>query len=133
MATFLVELYLSASRTPAPDEVLRALRAASAEPAGDVECRRAFVVPEDETCFLVFAAPSAGDVRRTLELAGVEYDRIAEAEELGEVTPIRAGGQRAPCASGGQLVVDLREVDSIPDDGAGRGVGRADVHPAPHR
>jgi len=95
MATFLVELYLPASQTGAPHEVLRSIRAASGEPGraeGRVQCRRAFVVPEDETCFLLFAAASAVDVHHMLELAGVEYDRITEAEELGDVMPARAGG-----------------------------------------
>jgi hypothetical protein len=39
---------------------------------------RAFFVPEDETCFLVFEAASAGDVQAAALLAGLRFEHVAE-------------------------------------------------------
>jgi len=39
---------------------------------------RSFFVPEDETCFLVFEAASAEDVRAAALLAGLRFEHVAE-------------------------------------------------------
>jgi hypothetical protein len=39
---------------------------------------RSIFVPEDETCFLVYEAGSADDVRRAATLAGLPADHIVE-------------------------------------------------------
>jgi hypothetical protein len=39
---------------------------------------RAFFVPDDETCFLVFEAASAGDVQAAALLAGLRFEHVAE-------------------------------------------------------
>jgi hypothetical protein len=41
------------------------------------------LIPSDETCFALFQAPSAEDVRRLLEHAALPYDRIVEAIRIG--------------------------------------------------
>jgi hypothetical protein len=40
------------------------------------------LIPSDETCFSLFEAPSAEDVRRVLERASLPYDRIVEARRI---------------------------------------------------
>ncbi len=84
MAIFLVESY--APRTTSPDVLAGEAREAAAEMAGrgtDVRYVRTIFVPEDETCFHLFDAPTADDVARALASIGVSYDRITRAEDCG--------------------------------------------------
>jgi hypothetical protein len=76
---FLVEVY--APRSAASCELEAAARSTAEQPP----TRRARVryldsvfVPEDETCFHLFEASSAEDVRRAARRAGLAYQRIAE-------------------------------------------------------
>ena len=81
MAEFLVEMY--ASRT-APEAVdLDADRARTAADSlrhdgRQVELLRTIFVPQEETCFFVYEASSADDVREAALLAGLTWDRVVE-------------------------------------------------------
>jgi Nickel responsive protein SCO4226-like len=78
---FLLELYVSGSDRGAVTEgagradlgVLRLRR-----DGASIRYLRSIFVPEDETCFLVYEAESADDVRRAARLAGLPADRIVE-------------------------------------------------------
>ena len=81
MAEFLVELYMARGDGDAiAREGERARRAAQAATRGGSPVRfvRSFFVPEDETCFLVFEAASAEDVRAAALLAGLRFEHVAE-------------------------------------------------------
>ena len=57
-------------------------RSAAAELAAGlarVHFERSIHIPEDETCFFVFDAPSARDVVRVAERAGLDPLRVVEA------------------------------------------------------
>jgi hypothetical protein len=79
--SFLVEVYTPAG-SPVGDAERRAARAAE-QLSGEgtpVRYLRAIFVPEDETCFFFFEAPSvalAGEVSRR---AAIEFDRIVAYE-----------------------------------------------------
>jgi hypothetical protein len=55
----------------------------SAEGRARVRCLGATLVPSDETCFVLFEAPAAEDVRRILDAASAPYDRIVESIQVG--------------------------------------------------
>jgi hypothetical protein len=81
MTEFLLELYIPrADRRGALDSAQRASRATEQLHADGVtvRCLRAIFVPEDETCFLVFEAESADNVRRAARLAGLSADHVVE-------------------------------------------------------
>lgn len=66
---------------------MRAARSAAADVsrAGkQVRYLRSIFVPEDETCFHVFEAPSAKAVAEVVQWAGLSSDRIVEAVEAEE-------------------------------------------------
>ena len=52
------------------------------------------LIPGDETCFVLFEAPSADDVRRLLERAQITYDRLVEAVQIGAEERHEEGGER---------------------------------------
>jgi hypothetical protein len=81
MAEFLLELYVSASeggavaqRADRADLAARRLR----QDGASIRYLRSIFVPADETCFLVYEARSAHDVRRAARLAGLPADHIVE-------------------------------------------------------
>jgi Protein of unknown function (DUF4242) len=81
MAEFLLELYVSGSDCGAVAR--RAGRAGLAaehlrRDGASIRYLRSMFVPEDETCFLVYEAGSASDVRRAARLAGLPADHIVE-------------------------------------------------------
>jgi hypothetical protein len=86
LSHFLAERYVSAS-----DLELARLDAARASAASKehvesettVRYLGSTLIPGDETCFALFEAPSAEDVRRLLERAWLPYDRIVEAVPIG--------------------------------------------------
>ena len=81
MAEFLVELYMARGDGDAlAREGERARRAAQTATRSGAPVRfvRSFFVPEDETCFLVFEAASAEDVRAAALLAGLRFEHVAE-------------------------------------------------------
>ncbi len=81
MPSFLVETYLARSRAAERAARDRRARLAAAElsrTAADVVFERSIHVPADEICFYVFRAPSARDVARAADRAGLEPIRIVE-------------------------------------------------------
>ena len=67
---YLVELYFPRGSAAAPDGLT----------AGEPQARylRSFVVPEDETCYLLYEAESAAAVREAAERAGLQFERIVQ-------------------------------------------------------
>ena len=80
MAEFLVELYVSRAGGPSVDG-----EALSRMDAG-VRYVRSILIPEDETCFLLFEAASIDDVREAARIAGLPFERISEAVTSPEPT-----------------------------------------------
>ena len=81
MPSFLVESYAPLGARVAELE-LRASEAAE-QLSGEgtpVRYLRAIFVPEDETCFFLFEAPSAALAGEVSRRAGVAYDRIVAYE-----------------------------------------------------
>jgi hypothetical protein len=81
MAEFLIELYVSGSDRDAVTE--RAGRAGLAalrlrRDGASIRYLRSIFLPEDETCFLVYEAGSADDVRRAASLAGLPSNHVVE-------------------------------------------------------
>jgi ubiquinone/menaquinone biosynthesis C-methylase UbiE len=82
MAEYLVELYVAHG-----DHAAARQQAERAEQAGAdltregraVRCLRSIFVPEDDTCFLLFEAPSADVVAETVRRAGLRHEHISAA------------------------------------------------------
>jgi len=77
---YLAEFYLPGGASLAA--VVRRARAGAAEAAraGAKACFvRAIFVPRDESCFVLYLAGSAEEVTAAGVLAGLEFDRVAEA------------------------------------------------------
>ena len=82
MAEFLVELYAPRSDEDAVElDSQRARRAADELARQGLQVRfvRSVFVPEDETCFYLYEASSAGNARRAAQRAGLRVDRVTEA------------------------------------------------------
>jgi len=80
MGRFLVEVYLAKG---AADDIAAATARARAA-AADVEdvpvrCLRSIFVPEEETWFLLYDAPTAAAVREAVERAGLTSALVVEA------------------------------------------------------
>ena len=97
MPEFLVELYVAYDdRRTAQEHIDRAARA-TAELTRDgqlLSCVRSIVVPQDETCFLLYEAPSADVVAEALRRAGLCPEHISTASSSGAVPT--TGGAPAP-------------------------------------
>jgi hypothetical protein len=84
MREFLLELYVSRSGQGAViDGAGRAALAAQRlrRDGASVNYVRSIFVPDDETCFLIYEARSADDVRRAASLAGLPADHVLEVLE----------------------------------------------------
>ncbi len=82
MAEFLVELYVaSGGGSVAQQQTVRAERAAADLARGGTPVRFTWsvFVPEDETCLLLFDAPSTEAVERALEQAELPWEHISAA------------------------------------------------------
>ena len=82
MPEFLVELYVahddhSAARLHA-ERAGRATAELTRE-GRPVSCVRSIFVPQDETCFLLFEAPSADAVEEAVRRAGLRHEHISAA------------------------------------------------------
>ena len=77
---FIVEVYVP--RTGAIGTA--GLKAAVEAHTPPVRYLRAILVPEDETCYLLFDAASADDVRAVVTRAAIPFDRISTAIESEE-------------------------------------------------
>ena len=84
MTEFLVELYLSVNDADAAEYLFRCARiAAERQTAMGVPVRyvRSISVPEEETCFVFYDAPSpeaAGETSRTREPRGRVHRRVGD-------------------------------------------------------
>ncbi len=91
MATeFLAELYLPRLRAGELDDAAARARAAAAAMRRDgtpVRYVRSLFVPEDETCFFLFEAPSAEAVAEASRRAGIAVERVVEAVQVGQDEP----------------------------------------------
>jgi muconolactone delta-isomerase len=82
MAEYLVELYVSRADPDAVRDGAARARAAAEELAREgtlVRFVRSLFVPEEETCFYLYEAASAADVRAAAQRAALPFDRIAQA------------------------------------------------------
>ena len=82
MAEFLVELYVPGDdRAAAQQQTVRAERAAAglAHDGSPVRCLWSVFVPEDETCLLLYDAPSAETVRAALDAADLAWEHVSAA------------------------------------------------------
>lgn len=84
MAEFMAELYVSQADAAGAERVARRVRAATEQLTREgtsIRYLRAIFVPEDETCFVLCEAPSAGAVVAAAERASVRFARISGATE----------------------------------------------------
>jgi ubiquinone/menaquinone biosynthesis C-methylase UbiE len=97
MPEFLVELYVAHDdpRT-ARRHAERAERATAdlTREGRPLRCVRSIFVPQDETCFLLYEAPSAAAVAEALRRAGLRHEHISAASSSGARPPV--GGAPAP-------------------------------------
>jgi hypothetical protein len=87
MPSYLVETYLARGAAGERDARERRARSAaeSLTRAGTrIRFDRSIHVPEDEICFFVFDAPSAGDAALVAERAALEPMRVVEAVSSGQ-------------------------------------------------
>jgi ubiquinone/menaquinone biosynthesis C-methylase UbiE len=97
MPEFLVELYVAHDdRHTAQEHAARVERAAAelTREGQRLGCVRSIVVPQDETCFLLYEAPSADVVAEALRRAGLRPEHISAASSSGAVPSV--GGAPAP-------------------------------------
>ncbi len=82
MAEFLLEFYLSRLDDAAVAPMSAKARIAAEQltrQGTPVRYLRAIFVPEDETCLFLYEAGSAETVRQAAVLAGLTFERVAEA------------------------------------------------------
>jgi hypothetical protein len=77
--SFLLESY--SVDGPAALRLGRAAAETATRSGLEVRHVRSFLAPDDEVCFHVFEAPSAGAVARMAELADLVHERITEVIE----------------------------------------------------
>jgi hypothetical protein len=82
MPSFLVESYLA--RAPALLEEARGRARRAASLGAGVRYLRTTFVPDDETCFHLFEAPSSDVLGNAAQLAALGYVRIVEAVDRPE-------------------------------------------------
>jgi hypothetical protein len=82
MAEFLVELYVSRRDLDSVRRGAARARTAAEDLASEgrlVRYVRSVFVPDDETCFYLYEAASAADVREAASRAAIAFDRVSEA------------------------------------------------------
>jgi ubiquinone/menaquinone biosynthesis C-methylase UbiE len=110
MAEYLVELYVAQG-----DQNVARRHAESAEQAGaeltregrPVRCLRSIFVPEDETCFLLFDAPSADLVAEAVHRAGLRHEHISAATS----TTVAAASAAATHPKGTTMTITTQLTD----------------------
>ena len=93
MPEFLVETYVARDDPGTAREHAERSERAAAELSGDgrdVRCVRSIYVPEDETCFLLFEAPTIETVHEAIDRAGLRCEHVSAASSPGGPRP-RAG------------------------------------------
>jgi hypothetical protein len=83
MPSYLVETYLARGQAQERTARERRARSAAAE-LTRVRFDRSIHVPEDEICFYVFDAPSAGHAAEAAQRAGLDPIRVVEAVSSGK-------------------------------------------------
>ncbi len=89
VSKFLLELYVAKAAGTDVEALAARARQAAAEVSAEgrpVRCLRSILVPEDETCFLLFEAAAADDVRLAAERAELSFGRVSDAvsDEAGD-------------------------------------------------
>ncbi|HYO33610.1 MAG TPA: nickel-binding protein [Nocardioidaceae bacterium] len=82
MAEYLVELYVAQGDHHLARQHAEQVEQAAAELTQEgrlVRCLRSIFVPEDETCFLLYEAPSAGAIEEAVRRAGLRHQHISAA------------------------------------------------------
>ena len=82
MAQFLLELYVSRTDADAVERDAESARRAAEQLTREgtpVRFLRSIYVPEDETCFVLYEAPSCDVVRRAAARADLSFERLARA------------------------------------------------------
>jgi SAM-dependent methyltransferase len=110
MAEYLVELYVAQG-----DQNVAQRHAESADHAGaeltregrPVRCLRSIFVPEDETCFLLFDAPSADLVAEAVHRAGLRHEHISAATS----TTVAAASAAATHPKGTTMTITTQLTD----------------------
>jgi Nickel responsive protein SCO4226-like len=85
MSEYLVEAYVSrvaAGAAPGFEDLSLAADELTRE-GKQVRFLRSIFVPEDETCFYLYQAPSIDAVREAAARAGLDYERVTEAVSNG--------------------------------------------------
>ena len=77
MATFVIEMFVSAARPADLEHAVARLTEAARPP---IRLVRSFYLRDDETCFYIIEAPSMEAAVELSRLAGVKPDRIMEAQ-----------------------------------------------------
>ncbi len=93
MPEFLVELYVAHDgHCTARQHLERAERATAdlTREGQPLRCVRSIVVPQDETCFLLYEASSADVVAEALNRAGLRHEHISAASSSGPLPPVGA-------------------------------------------
>ena len=80
MSEFIVEVYVPRTGAPGTAGVREAAEEHTRR-GSPVRYLRAILVPEDETCYLLFDAGSADEVRAVVTRAAVPFERISMAIE----------------------------------------------------
>jgi hypothetical protein len=84
MPEYLLELYVARADAAAVEQGAERVRRAAEEYSREgtpVRYLRSIFVPDDETCFLIFEAPSADAVREVARRAALAFDHVAAAIE----------------------------------------------------
>ena len=93
MPEFLVELYVAHDDHGAARQQAERVDQAAAELTREgrpVRCLRSIFVPEDETCFLLYEAPSIDAVEDAVRRAGLPLAHVSAAESASAPDPSEA-------------------------------------------
>jgi hypothetical protein len=82
MAEFLLEMYVSRTAPELVEQGADRARGVAdllRQAGRPVELLRTIFMPQEETCFFVYEATSADDVREAAQLAALPWERVVEA------------------------------------------------------
>ena len=88
---YLVELEMPEAGWSDVDLLIRRAREATASPAGDARFVRAIFVPEDSTCFLLYAASSAQAAAQAAIGIDMGVERVSEVVQTTDAQVHAAG------------------------------------------
>ena len=100
MPEFLAETYtprdgLGGAAVPRAGDLARAAAQAS-QPGAAVHFLGAIAIPEEETCFYLYQAPTAAAVHAAMAAAGLHPERITPAVTIRPPRPARPGASAPP-------------------------------------